>query len=221
MRAPFIDIRDSYTGLLFLAGLDGEGRQSLLEAVRQARAAGAPKSRAQLLETLVQNTGLPKRSLRAMFGLIEMILRPTIFGRRDRSDAIKSYVKDVEGQIEGVDPVELGEFLTALTKEEPVWASSSKITGLMTNHSRCYRSATVLTDLRPTFEGEGAPDKITAGLVTHTLMISSIGEEPSEFYVALDAADLTALRDKLTRAIQKAETLNNTLTPLNLPIIDE
>jgi hypothetical protein len=85
----------------------------------------------------------------------------------------------------------------------------SKIDSLRTDSENIFCHARILTDLRPVF-GKDVERGPTSMLVTHTMKIAyhlSGRRGDHDFYVSLDADDLSELKALIARAEAKARTL--------------
>jgi hypothetical protein len=90
-----------------------------------------------------------------------------------------------------------------------VFGIIAKADDLLTENERIFCRARILTDLRPVF-GTDVDKGPVAMLITHSLKISfhESGRKGDHFfYVSLDDADLSALKDIISRAEAKANSL--------------
>ena len=77
-----------------------------------------------------------------------------------------------------------------------------------------------MTDARPVFavDASGPPE---AFVVSHTLKFDIHEEgEDREWFVALNSADLVALKNVIDRALEKQSSLTKALRPTAVPILD-
>lgn len=96
----------------------------------------------------------------------------------------------------------------------------SRAISLLSEEHNAYCSARVLTDIRPLFDSD-LKARPKAALIVHTLRISyHQAGELKEFYAAMDAEDIEALREILHRAEGKAESLRSVLEEAGLPYLD-
>jgi hypothetical protein len=79
-------------------------------------------------------------------------------------------------------------------------------------------AAKILTDARPIFGQEvGTP---AAFLINHVLKLTYLKDGKSaDFYIALDASDISELKRLLERAEAKAESLKQTMGNIRIPIV--
>jgi len=83
----------------------------------------------------------------------------------------------------------------------------SKAAYLRTDHARAFKSARVLTDLRPIF-GLNESTTIEGAVVMHTLKLEYYQDDfARDFFVTLDDVDLETLRLAVVRAQNKAKAL--------------
>lgn len=95
----------------------------------------------------------------------------------------------------------------------------SKAIHLQRDGERLYCEAKVLSDIRPLFGGD-AVERPLAAVVTHTLKLSyHEGRQHRDFFTVLDLADLQALHETLTRALEKDRELRNLLGESRLPVL--
>lgn len=145
--------------------------------------------------------------------------------------AIDDFVDIVVGAIQGDDVVELSDSeATLLTSRLKRLAKIdcleiiAKGNIILHANNRDFRSASIVSELRPVFLGEDL--KVSAGLIVHQLAIRSSHNGRSETsYIALDSEDLVALGDAVSRAIKKERTLrefaNRAETPILIPPVGE
>lgn len=132
------------------------------------------------------------------------------------SDQIADALEDLPDPNLRLTPEERGLFkekLQVILGAE-VFGIISKVDDLRTESERIYCHARIVTDLRPVF-GSDVQKGPMAVLVTHTLKIAYHGagrRGDHDFYVSLDAEDLSELKGVILRAEAKANTLR--------PIVD-
>jgi len=147
--------------------------------------------------------------------------------RSQREMTVEQFVDDICDAMEALDSDErlphaqradfAGKLLTLLNAE--VFALIAKAHDLMTEDERIFCHARILTDLRPIF-GLNLEDGPKAMVVVHTLKLDyhkqGSTKDHGEFYIALNADDLQALKKVIERAEVKAKTLSPTLR--NVPL---
>lgn len=96
-----------------------------------------------------------------------------------------------------------------------------KASALTLEQEHFMREARIVTDIRPIFGSDPANHPNGAVLV-HTLRITYIDDsnQRRDFYVAMDAADVSNLQGSLKRAEQKAGSLKSMLEAAEVPFID-
>jgi hypothetical protein len=83
-------------------------------------------------------------------------------------------------------------------------ATGSKAMQLLQDHQRVFEKATILSDIRPVFEG----DSLSGAVMVHNLKISfREGGERKECFFALDEHDLTDLYEAIKRAESKSKAI--------------
>lgn len=96
----------------------------------------------------------------------------------------------------------------------------SKAESLKAEYERRYCSARMITDARPIY-GDDPSEPPVAGMIVHTLRISYHDNtaQLQEFYLAMDADDITAMRGLLDRAEVKARSLESLLAAAGMRIV--
>jgi hypothetical protein len=86
-------------------------------------------------------------------------------------------------------------------------------------HTNVLYDATILTDLRPVFDDTGR--EVKRMTISHVIELrySYGGREPRKFFAALDANDVTSLKNACIRAEIKAATLKETMKTLPWPVV--
>jgi hypothetical protein len=116
---------------------------------------------------------------------------------------------------EGVD---LSKRLAELLAMESLNTTALKAKELQLESERTFCEARVITDIRPVF-GESFDDPPTM-MIVHNLKIGFHEPGHKDIYVALDAADISALQKTLQRAEEKAKKLHSILESTGLRSID-
>ncbi len=111
----------------------------------------------------------------------------------------------------------LGEFLRIGGPVE----LSAKGLRLLYDEERLLSSARIISDMRPVFTKE-VEQGFPAALIVHSLRINySESGEDKDFFVALDARDLSDLRDIVDRALEKDRSLRTFLSEANKPVLGD
>jgi hypothetical protein len=100
--------------------------------------------------------------------------------------------------------------MNALLSPDHSLALTSKAIIVMREHPHVYFAGRVLTDLRPVF-GSNVEDAPAALVTVHTLKLlyhKNLGDL-SEFFIALDRADIIELIDLMQRALKKEDALKH------------
>jgi hypothetical protein len=103
----------------------------------------------------------------------------------------------------------------------PVLSTASKAFSIQKEHDRTFCTARIFTDARPVYQDDPSENP-SASVITHMLKLSyHEGSKPLKyFYVAMDGKDLAELKDLITRAEAKAESLGKTLTSAGIAVIE-
>jgi len=97
----------------------------------------------------------------------------------------------------------------------------TKAIDVLNDNERAFRSARVLTDIRPIF-GSNPKSSPAAAVLVQMLKISYRGKRgrTENFFVALDTTDVGDLIDVLERANTKAESLRSILKDADVPYVE-
>ena len=192
-------------------------RAALLAALDSAP---TPCSQRHLTAHVSAEAGVGKREVWLVLGMTWSTIQAA---RQTDADVAQEICEEARrtGLLEDTDARDFADFLRQLMEREDILRSASQVTALLRDHQNLYSGAEVITDFRP-FWGDGTSG-IEAGTICHTLRINVLDahEEPLAFYVALDAADLVALRAQVDHAINKGKALKQTMKGLQIPISDE
>ncbi|MHB1743861.1 MAG: hypothetical protein ACYCPO_15550 [Acidobacteriaceae bacterium] len=119
-------------------------------------------------------------------------------------------LSDSEGEI-------LANRLSRLAKLKPL-ELIAKGNILLRENDRIFRSAKVITDLRPICSGDDL--KVAAGVIIHQLAIRAFHKGKSDtIYFALDSEDLVSVGDVIARAIKKEKALREFADSSSTPIL--
>ena len=113
--------------------------------------------------------------------------------------------------------------LTVLLSCDETFGVTAKALDIRKQQAHVYCNARILTDIRPVFKVDAA-DGPTAAFVAHTLRIATHDEGDfstiREFFVSLDADDLTELRRLIDRAIIKQAALKSLIDDTNVVYLE-
>src|SRR5262249_13168735 len=132
--------------------------------------------------------------------------------RAHSDSAIGDFADDILRALDlrGSDLKKSKDRLSALLASEPI-STNVKALQLQQDHERLLVRSHIVTDARPVFGASVRKAPVTM-LITHTLKLSYYEEgRTREFYIALDSEDITGLKEALTRAEDKANSLAKTL----------
>jgi len=146
-------------------------------------------------------------------------------GPTDTSDGASQFLQDVLDSLYGLESPptmpreQFATRLLPLTNIQAI-AASGRAASLLTDHAKVMLDARVLSDLRPVFSPTD-PSDLRGAVLVHTLQITfRESARTSDFFVALDTADLTKLTETLVRAQAKAVRLNEFASTAKLMIFD-
>ena len=97
---------------------------------------------------------------------------------------------------------------------------SAKALGILQSNENVFRSARIVTDVRPVF-GLDAKAPPAAAVLVHMLdLIYQKDGEIKHLYVAMDSLDIDILREALDRAEDKAESLKPLIKNSGVAFLD-
>jgi len=133
-------------------------------------------------------------------------------------DVLISTIKsDAVVDLTDTDAEMLKKRLETLSKSKPI-ELIAKASELSRTNDRSFRSARIVSDLRPICLGEDA--QVAAAIIVHQLVIrASRNGERESTYFALDSTDLAALSAAVSRAIKKDKALREFATASATPIL--
>jgi len=96
---------------------------------------------------------------------------------------------------------------------------SARAFDIQHEYEKVFRSARIVTDLRPVFSADGTA--AIAAMIVHNFIVSYFQHgEFKEVVFALDDADVTALKKILDRAETKTKTLEQLITKADVPYFE-
>lgn len=218
-------------GVSKIRGLDERTIQEIRKALDQPRPESAPKNGSGI-EVPRDPDSVAIAAVRSVatlnvaeFGQIAESLAGLYTARSERDVPVADFVEDVCDAMEVLPQEELKlphsereqfkEKLRTLLSSE-FFSIVAKAYDLATEE-RTFCTARILTDLRPVF-GARVEDGPQAMVVLHTLKLvyHEGSKRHEEFFVALDADDLKALRKVIDRAEAKADTLRPAVRDIRL-----
>jgi len=209
--ATFIEYQDKSIEALF-AALEQE-QPSLRIGSLASRVASAAELDASKVESVLQ----------ALAGLYLLLARKGVSPATLAQDLVETLNATDEVQLR-IEPDKIAPFkervIRALSFEKSL-GITAKTLDVMTQHSRTFCSARILTDVRPVFYSD--PKKPpAAAVVIHTLQIRyhEGSADHKEFFVALDNEDLNELSSVLARAKDKAGSVRSLLREKEIPFLE-
>lgn len=113
----------------------------------------------------------------------------------------------------------LGDRLEKLLSQKGAIMLSARTSLLATSYEKTYKSARLITDLRPIFT-DGEVEMPLYCLSTHSLKIEFHEDgNYKDIYITLDNDDLRQLVEVLDRGLKKAELVQKMTTELKLPLL--
>ncbi len=130
------------------------------------------------------------------------------------ADAIKDWSDDSERE-------QFVEFLTEALGLRPGIGVSAKALDVLLQDPHPLTSARIITELRPVFLEKSEAMTIEAGMIVHSLKLSSFRSDGSEedYYVSMDSLDLREFKQVIDRAMKKEESLQRMFDASDVPCI--
>jgi len=201
-------------GLAHLGSLDSESFDQLALFLSNSKAIMSSEDLNQRL--IAQFPNLEPTALSS----IMRVLRAFTTAMRTRGVSVEQIVDDANRFLSTEPDLEIAPILTRLElllRKPGGLATASKALGIFVDHPNAFKSARILSDIRPVFSST-EPLHLEATTVVHTLKIEYRQDnEIKHFYVALDALDLSELERIVIRAKEKQEVLERTLETLAVP----
>jgi len=157
------------------------------------------------------------RVIRTLASLYRLRSRQPNVTVQDLAKDVAIAARDIPNFVIG-DGVDLSKRLAELLAMESLNTTALKAKELQLESERTFCEARVITDIRPVF-GESIDDPPTM-MIVHNLKIGFHEPGHKDIYVALDAADISALQKTLQRAEEKAKKLHSILESTGLRSID-
>ncbi len=125
--------------------------------------------------------------------------------------------REIHG-IKTAEGIDLAQRLESLLGIASLNTTAFKAKELQLESERTFCQARIITDLRPVFSEnlEGTPPM----MVVHTLKLGFHEKEHKDIYVALDEADIAALKKTLQRAEEKSQKLKSILDASGIKTIE-
>ena len=195
--------------LIRLADFDERQFSDLLTRLKSTK---PTIDRDEFVRNVVGVPGIPDLDIQ---GALDGLMYLSAFMPPPADTSIESMVSDIVDalQSDGLDPEKSASFRTRLQLllALDTVALRAKALELQVDHARALQSARILTDVRPVFAID-EPLRISGLLVVHTLKIGYFqDQEYRELFIALDATDITTLREALIRAELKGEAIRSQL----------
>jgi len=130
------------------------------------------------------------------------------------ADAIKDWSDDAERE-------QFVEFLTEALDLRPEIRVSAKALDVLVQDPHPLASVRIITELRPVFLEESEGLTIAAGMIVHSLKLSSFKSDGvrHDHYVSMDCRDLRELQQVIDRAIKKEKSLQRMFDASDVPCI--
>ena len=130
------------------------------------------------------------------------------------ADGIKDWSDDSERE-------QFVGFLTEVLGLRPEIGVSAKALDVLVQDPHPLASARIITELRPVFLEESEGMTISAGMIVHSLKLSSYRSDGYEedYYVSMDCLDLREFKQVIDRAIEKEKSLRRMIEASDVPCI--
>ncbi len=212
--------------------LPSKTRQALLSALRQAQPALSIGKLADHIFTKIKRTGITRDDT---FNLISM-LTGMYSAQTSLGMSPKPFVDEVFEFFEGKfkekfqagkgkglkqkDVQGLKQTLIGLLSSKKALGISAKANEILQEHEHVFRSARILTDIRPVFGEDPKKDPNEAVLVHMLKIMYTHGDFHKEFFVALDSNDVDVLSHITTRAREKDQSIRSLLRKKQIHLIE-
>jgi hypothetical protein len=201
--------------LASLVDLPNEQMQTLLAALKDVPFAIDLEALEDAITPKLKSVSNSEKIIRALISLSVT--------RAHAEPPIPEFVNDVLQALERVDVTgekrgRAGKLLTEILNIQ-AFGAVTKAIHLQLDHERIFGHVRILTDARPVYGTEVSQPPV-AILITHTLKLSYFQDERSvDFYVTLDAQDLSELEAVLQRAKAKADSLSGLFDAKTIRIV--
>ena len=205
-----------------LISLSPETRQRFLESIKASKPTLMPH-----FGTLVgQSAGIPVPDAIGYLSLLgSLVLLGEAEGMQPAAmavavangidaDALKNWSDDSERE-------QFVDFLTDALGLRSEIGIPAKALDVLIQDPHPLASARIITELRPVFFEKPTGMTIAAGMIVHSLKLSSFKSDGSqeEYYLSMDCLDLRQLKQIIDRAIKKEESLEKMFEASNVPCI--
>ena len=194
--------------------LSPEVRRRFLEAIKASKPTVVLPHFGRLVG---QSAGIPvSDAVRYLSLLVSLFLFGEAHGLRPAAiaaavskaidaDAIKNWSDDSERE-------EFVDFLTEALGLRTEIGVSAKALDVLVQDPHPLASARIITEFRPVFLEESEGMTIAAGMIVHSLKLSSLRSDGSEedYFVSMDCLDLREFRQVIDRAMKKERALQKT-----------
>jgi len=178
------------------------------------------------LQALIQALDRPSSSATSLENADTLVAIKSLYQVRSYFDVpLSRFVSDVSEAIQEIEPFTPHELplvierLTALLSVESFTVATRGLS-LLQEYERKFCTARILTDARPIFSQDPKVPP-TAVLIIHTLRISyHETSDLKETYIAMDAQDVSELKQILIRAEDKAKALESVFKRANVRVVD-
>jgi hypothetical protein len=156
-------------------------------------------------ESLVKSAGESSSGLSGLEDIVQALIGLSL--TKVRYDVpLDEFVRDVSRTSSKKDPTILEGRLRSLLSTESL-LQSAKAFDIQHEYEKVFRSAKIITDIRPTFNPAGT--EATGAMIVHNLTVTDFqnNQQLREVIFALDDADVLALKRVLERAEVKTGAL--------------
>lgn len=213
--------KDQRNGLTRLIGLSDH---EVSELHRALQAASPALDAAGIVAQLGDQVSIPLSDVAEIVALLFSLAFTRVRLERKTEQLVADVAQAAvqEGLLEKSSAAQqsFAERLSLLLSVEKAIGVSSKAVDVLYRHKNSFVSARVVSDIRTVFSETPAPTPVAA-VIVHSLEVAShTDDEHISHYVALDGADLRALKRVIERAIQKEAALRQTIEHLGMSYID-
>jgi hypothetical protein len=208
---------------VFFSELSEESATALHNALAESKPTYSPQ---ELARQVGPKVDIPEEKLRGVFAMLGSLY----VTREHHGLSIDGLVADIKARVTeerlgGLEPDSdranaFADRIKSFLSLDRVVGVTARAANVMVQHKNPFRSARILSDVRPVFVDDGKLEP-AAGLIIHNLQVlTSTDQQTVSFYAALDSQDLLKLKNVIERAILKEEELRRTIEAAGMFYID-
>lgn len=219
--ARFVVPRRYQAGLKRLLSLDADSQRIFLDVLSRQKPTASVTSLVELAASGVE--GIDSNNVEELVSAITGIyLGLYVYDVRPIPDAVEGILNSPEYEVAEDERARFADYLTELFSIEAL-VTTTKAVNLRVENEHTFTNVRVLSDIRSVFHdaADDEPEPPVGAFIKHTLKISYYqGGQLKDFYVALDAVDISTLQETLKRAESKTRELESMLSAAGVRNLD-